>query len=148
MQVRAIESPVWTAKPTRQPMRILVIEDDRESASWLVKGLAESGHVADLAAAHVAALTACRGGQYAAYNLGTGEGISINDVIARSRAITGKPIPAEAAARRPGDPASLVADASLARKALLWEPSCSGIDNIIGSAWRWMSEHRSRVAGR
>ena len=50
MQVRAIESPVWTAKPTRQPMRILVIEDDRESASWLVKGLAESGHVADLAA--------------------------------------------------------------------------------------------------
>jgi two-component system OmpR family response regulator len=49
MQVREIDSPVWTATPTRQPMRILVIEDDRESASWLVKGLAESGHVADLA---------------------------------------------------------------------------------------------------
>lgn len=105
-------------------------------------------HVADLAAAHVAALSACRGGQYAAYNLGSGRGVSINDVIARSRAITGKPILAEAAARRPGDPASLIADASLARKALLWEPSCSGIDNIIGSAWRWMVEHRLRVAGR
>ena len=101
----------------------------------------------DLAAAHVAALSACRGGQYAAYNLGTGQGVSINDVIARSRAITGKAIPAEAAARRPGDPASLIADASRARKALQWEPACSDIDNIIGSAWRWMAEHRSRVTG-
>ncbi len=47
MQVKELDSPVWTAKPTRQPMRILVIEDDREAAGWLVKGLAESGHVAD-----------------------------------------------------------------------------------------------------
>ena len=49
MQVREHDSTVWTATPTRQPMRILVIEDDREAASWLVKGLAEAGHVADLA---------------------------------------------------------------------------------------------------
>jgi len=49
MQVRETDSTVWTATPTRQPMRILVIEDDREAASWLVKGLAEAGHVADLA---------------------------------------------------------------------------------------------------
>jgi len=50
MQVRELDSPVWTAQPTRQPMRILVIEDDSEAASWLVKGLAEAGHVADHAA--------------------------------------------------------------------------------------------------
>lgn len=50
MQVSETESHVWTAKSTRQPMRILVIEDDREAASWLVKGLAEAGHVADHAA--------------------------------------------------------------------------------------------------
>lgn len=103
-------------------------------------------HVADLAAAHVAALQACRGGHYAAYNLGTGQGISINDVIGRSRAITGKAIPAEVAARRPGDPASLIADASLVKQALNWAPACSDIDNIIHSAWRWMTEHRLRVA--
>jgi UDP-glucose 4-epimerase len=103
--------------------------------------------VADLAAAHVAALSACRGGQYSAYNLGTGQGVSINDVIGRSRAITGKAIPAEAEARRPGDPASLIADASLARKMLKWEPAYSSLDNIIDSAWRWMTEHRLRVAG-
>ena len=50
MQVRELEPTVWTAKTTRQPMRILVIEDDREAAGWLVKGLAEAGHVADHAA--------------------------------------------------------------------------------------------------
>ena len=50
MQLKEHDSPVWIAKPTRQPMRILVIEDDREAASWLIKGLAESGHVADHAA--------------------------------------------------------------------------------------------------
>ena len=50
MQVSGNESHVWTAKSTRQPMRILVIEDDREAANWLVKGLAEAGHVADHAA--------------------------------------------------------------------------------------------------
>lgn len=50
MQVSELENPVRTAKTNRQPMRILVIEDDREAAGWLVKGLAESGHVADHAA--------------------------------------------------------------------------------------------------
>lgn len=105
-------------------------------------------HVADLAAAHVAALSACRGGQYSAYNLGTGLGVSINDVIDRSRAITGKAIPAEVAARRPGDPACLIADADLVKKALEWAPACSDIDNIIHSAWRWVTEHRLRVARR
>lgn len=50
MQVRELENPVRTAKTSRQPMRILVIEDDSEAAGWLVKGLAESGHVADHAA--------------------------------------------------------------------------------------------------
>ncbi len=47
MQVKELDSPVWKMKPTQPPMRILVIEDDREAASWLVKGLAEAGHVAD-----------------------------------------------------------------------------------------------------
>jgi two-component system OmpR family response regulator len=50
MQVREQENPARTAKTSRQPMRILVIEDDREAAGWLVKGLAESGHIADHAA--------------------------------------------------------------------------------------------------
>ena len=50
MQLKVGDSLDWTAKPSRQPMRILVIEDDRDAAGWLIKGLGESGHVADHAA--------------------------------------------------------------------------------------------------
>jgi UDP-arabinose 4-epimerase len=102
-------------------------------------------HVTDLAAAHVAALGACRPGSFAAYNLGTGRGASINEVIGCARQITGKPIPASAEARRPGDPPVLIADASLARTALGWTPRRPDLGDMIGDAWRWMTEHRKRA---
>jgi UDP-arabinose 4-epimerase len=104
-------------------------------------------HVTDLAAAHVAALAACPAGRFAAYNLGTGRGASINEVIACARRVTGKPIEAVAQARRAGDPPVLVADAGLAGSALQWQPRHSDLGNIIGHAWKWMSEHRARVIG-
>ena len=102
-------------------------------------------HVNDLATAHVAALTASAAGRFAAYNLGSGHGASINEVIACARAVTGKPIAAVAEARRQGDPPVLVADASLAGTALKWSPSHSDLGNVIGHAWKWMSEHRPRA---
>jgi UDP-arabinose 4-epimerase len=102
-------------------------------------------HVSDLASAHVAALSACRPGQFSAYNLGTGRGASINEVIARAREITGKAIPTQAEARRAGDPPVLVADASLARTALKWSPRHSDLPNIITNAWSWMTAHRARI---
>ena len=102
-------------------------------------------HVTDLASAHVAALSACRPGQFSAYNLGSGRGASINEVIGRARDITGKPIAANAEARRPGDPPILVADASLARTALNWSPRHSDLSNIIENAWSWMTKHRTRA---
>jgi UDP-arabinose 4-epimerase len=102
-------------------------------------------HVTDLAAAHVRALAACKAGQFAAYNLGAGHGVSINDVIARARAITGRPIVARTEARRPGDPPVLVADSALAETVLDWKPCHSGLDNILTTAWRWMTEHRAQV---
>jgi UDP-arabinose 4-epimerase len=102
-------------------------------------------HVTDLAAAHVAALTACRGGRFAAYNLGSGTGASINEVIERARRITGRPIDARAEGRRPGDPPRLVADAALARSGLGWTAAHSHLDNVIATAWRWMTEHRTRA---
>jgi UDP-arabinose 4-epimerase len=105
-------------------------------------------HVSDLALAHVAALSACRAGQYSAFNLGTGRGVSINEVIVRSRAITGRPIVADAEARRPGDPPVLIADASLASTTLGWRPQCSDIDNIIHTTWDWMTTNRMRVSDR
>jgi UDP-glucose-4-epimerase GalE len=102
-------------------------------------------HVTDLAAAHVRALSAGKAGQFAAYNLGAGHGISISDLVARARAITGRPIIARAEARRPGDPPVLVADTALAGAALGWKADHSGLDNIVTTAWRWMTEQRTRV---
>lgn len=104
-------------------------------------------HVTDLAAAHVAALAACPSGEFAAYNLGTGRGASINEVITCARRVTGKPIEAVAQARRAGDPPVLVADAGLAGTALQWRPRHSDLGDIIGHAWKWMSEYRVRVIG-
>ena len=103
-------------------------------------------HVADLASAHVAALSKCRPGEFSAYNLGTGRGSSIAEVIACARAVTGKTIVTQSEARRLGDPPALVADAALARKTFGWSPTHSDLENVIKDAWAWMTIHRARVA--
>jgi UDP-arabinose 4-epimerase len=102
-------------------------------------------HVSDLAAAHVAALDACKPGRFAAYNLGTGTGASIDEVVGRARQITRRTIKARREGRRPGDPPVLVADAVQANAALGWTPRHSSLDNIISTAWAWMTEHRAKV---
>lgn len=102
-------------------------------------------HVTDLAAAHVAALSRCESGTFRAYNLGGGQGASIGELIARARSLTGREIRTVAAPRRAGDPPVLVADVSRARQALDWTPAHSAIDEVIGSAWRWMTESRGRA---
>jgi UDP-glucose 4-epimerase len=98
-------------------------------------------HVYDLATAHVAALERLQPGQGTKANLGTGRGYSVREVIEACRKITGHPIPAVVAPRRPGDPPELVADARLARKVLGWQPRYTTIESIIESAWRWHKTH-------
>jgi UDP-glucose 4-epimerase len=100
-------------------------------------------HVTDLAAAHVAALTRCKPGSFQACNLGAGQGASIGELIARARVLTGREIRTVNAPRRAGDPPILVADVALARKALDWAPAHSSIDDIVRTAWTWMTESRS-----
>jgi UDP-glucose 4-epimerase len=77
------------------------------------------------------------GGESAAYNLGNGQGFSVREVIDTARAVTGRDIPVNYGARRPGDPARLVADARLARAELGWEPHYNDLATIIAHAWRW-----------
>jgi len=102
-------------------------------------------HVTDLAAAHVAALAACKPGAFAAYNLGTGKGASIDEVIAYARRLTNRQIAVARGPRRAGDPPVLVADASRAKTGLTWTPAHSDPENIIRTAWAWMNEHRTRA---
>jgi UDP-arabinose 4-epimerase len=99
-------------------------------------------HVQDLADAHVRALRYLEdGGVSRALNLGTGEGHSVKDTIAAARRITGRPIPSRETSRRPGDPPALVADPSLARNILGWNPAFASLDDIIGTAWAWHRKH-------
>jgi UDP-arabinose 4-epimerase len=102
-------------------------------------------HVTDLAAAHVSALSLCKPGKFAAYNLGGGKGSSITEVISAVHKITNRKIEATAEPRRPGDPPVLVADAAAARAALNWMPKHSDLDNIVQTAWRWMTVHRNQA---
>ena len=92
-------------------------------------------HVTDLADAHLLALDHATPGEHQIYNLGNGTGFSVKQVIDTCRAVTGHEIPAVVAARRPGDPAVLVASSDKARSELKWEPSKADITEIVRDAW-------------
>ena len=97
-------------------------------------------HVLDLAQAHILALRALDQSSRL-YNLGNGQGFSVKEVIDTARAITGHPIPAEMVARRPGDPAVLIAGSDKIRRELGWQPQHPNLRDIIESAWRWHKSH-------
>lgn len=98
-------------------------------------------HVLDLAEAHFLALESLRNGaQSGAFNIGTGQGHSVHEVIETARVVTGRDIPVVEAARRSGDPAVLVADSSLAQRELNWKPKYT-LRDMIETAWKWHSTH-------
>jgi UDP-glucose 4-epimerase len=98
-------------------------------------------HVVDLANAHVMALDFLQAhGQAHVFNLGTGRGASVHEVIATALRITGAAIPVEYVGRRPGDPAAINADTLKAREVLGWQPQY-GLEEIIRTAWRWHAAH-------
>ena len=92
-------------------------------------------HVHDLAEAHLLALQHATPARHAIYNLGTGTGFSVLEVIEACRRVTGHAIPAQVAARRAGDPAVLVASSARANTVLGWQPERTALDTIVGDAW-------------
>ena len=94
--------------------------------------------VRDLSDAHIAALAALDEGRSGVYNLGNGEGASVLEIIETAERVSGRKVPWEYGARRDGDPARLVASASLAREVLKWKPGHSELSDMIGAAWEWM----------
>lgn len=100
-------------------------------------------HVCDLASAHVLALRRLLGGGASLRcNLGNGSGFSVKQVVDVARAVTGRPIPAVISPRRPGDPAVLVADPSLAVRELGWVQRWAPLEAQVAHAWAW---HQRRV---
>ena len=97
-------------------------------------------HVIDLAQAHILALDALDHGSRT-YNLGNGQGFSVNEVIESARRITARPINQMIGNRRPGDPATLIASSAKIRRELGWQPRYPNLDDIIESAWKWHVDH-------
>jgi len=95
-------------------------------------------HVVDLARAHLLGL---RHPSSDVFNLGSGEGYSVLEVLEAARRITNQPIPVVERPRRPGDPPKLVADSQKIRRVLKWEPRFESIEAIIQSAWDWQRTH-------
>jgi UDP-glucose-4-epimerase GalE len=99
-------------------------------------------HVQDLALAHVAALERLRqGGSSSSYNLGTGTGSSVLQVIESVERVGGRRVPRETGPPRPGDPARLVASAGKARDELGFAPRFESIDSIVETAWRFKERY-------
>ncbi len=91
-------------------------------------------HIVDLARAHILALGSARS---ESYNLGTGGGSSVREVIAACRKITGHKIDTVEKPRRPGDPPRLVASSEKIKNELSWQPQFQSLDAIVESAWKW-----------
>ena len=98
-------------------------------------------HVLDIADSHLKALENIEHVSGEAFNVATGRGYSILEVIDVAERITGKKIPRRMQSRRPGDPATLVASKDKLKKLLNWEAQHSSLEEIVGSAWAWKLKH-------
>lgn len=98
-------------------------------------------HIADLVSAHLLALDALETKDKLIYNVGSGNGFSVREVIEAARKVTGHPIPVVESPRRPGDPARLVASPKRIMAELGWKPQFTNLHEILASAWEWHQSH-------
>ncbi len=104
-------------------------------------------HVDDLASAHLLAIEATEAETRAAYNIGTGRGYSVKEVIAACEAACGHPIAAQEAPRRAGDPDVLVAAPAKIKAELGWAPKYQSLSEIVETAWAWHQAHSNGYTG-
>lgn len=128
--------PLILQVPMGKREKIIIFGDDYDTPDGTC--IRDYIHIVDLAQAHIQALTKPHSG---AFNLGTGNGCSVKEVIETARAVTGHPIPAKVAMRRAGDPPRLVASPEKAKTVLEWTPRHMNIRSIIESAWAWHQRH-------
>jgi UDP-glucose 4-epimerase len=102
-------------------------------------------HVLDLADAHILALESATSGSHTIFNLGSGQGFSVREVIDACARVTGLPIAVENAPRRAGDPAVLIASSDLATTELGWSPQRTDLDVIVADAWSFLQDLGERA---
>lgn len=132
--------PVILQVPNGQREKLSIFGDDYPTKDGTC--VRDYIHVTDLAQAHILALDyLLAGGESDVFNLGNGVGFTNKEVVEVARRVTGHPIPAEMAPRRPGDPAQLVASSEKAKKVLGWKPQYADLETIISTAWNWHKAH-------
>lgn len=142
-ETHAIPLALFTLLGRREGFKIFGQDWDTRDGSCL----RDYVHTLDLADAHVRAIERLLGGgESLAANLGTGDGVTVLELLAAIERVTGKRVPAAAAPRRQGDAPALVADTALSFRELGWRASRS-VDAIIADAWRWHSDVEPRLFG-
>ena len=132
--------PLILQVPAGRREKILIFGDDYPTKDGTC--VRDYVHVSDLAQAHILALDSLlAGGESDVFNLGNGVGFTVREVIETARKVTGHPIPAQVAPRRPGDPAQLIAPSQKAMDKLGWRPRYNRLEDILATAWAWHSAH-------
>ncbi len=132
---------LFRAIETNKP--VTVFGDDYDTADGTC--VRDYIHVVDLADAHVLALDhLLRGGQSDAFNIGTGSGLTVMEVIKAVEEVTGRKVPYAVGPRRDGDPAVLVANSEKLKRTLGWQPSRSGIRDIVRDAWAFATRGKQQ----
>jgi len=132
--------PIILQVPLDQREYLSVFGDDYDTEDGTC--IRDYIHIEDLVDAHILALEKLlNGGASGVYNLGTGTGYSIYEMVEAARRVTGHPIPLKVAPRRVGDPAVLVASSQKAQKELGWTPRYTQVEDIIESAWRFFQKY-------
>ncbi len=133
--------PLILQVPQGKREKIMIYGDDYDTPDGTC--IRDYIHILDLAQAHEKALFAPESGHY---NLGTGSGFSVKQIIDAAREVTGHAIPAQTVPRRAGDPARLIAGSDKAKKMLGWKPQFEDPKVIIESVWKWMRKHPNGYA--
>ncbi len=132
--------PIILQVPLGKREKVTVYGDDYNTPDGTC--IRDYVYIEDLAHAHLLALEYLRnGGESQIFNLGSGDGYSVMEMINAARKASGHEIKLEIGKRRAGDPARLVADSSKAREILKWQPKVTSMEEIISTAWRWHKSH-------
>jgi UDP-glucose 4-epimerase len=138
--------PLTLSVATGKREKLLIYGDDWETRDGSC--VRDYVHTDDLAQAHQLAIEALEPGVGRAYNLGSGTGTSVLEVLRACEAVVGRPIRHEIVGRRPGDPGTLIATPEKIVKELGWSPKLTDIRDIAETAWRWHNSHPEGYAAK
>lgn len=149
-----LRAAMGIAEPGQSAPLFTVFGDDYPRSSSAAPGSPDGTavrdyiHVTELVEAHLSVLDALTPGDLRTYNLGTGKGVSVRQIIASVERVTGKRVPTAVGPRRTGDPASLYCSPARIARELGWRAAITDLDEIVRSSWAWMQRATDPTSGQ